>query len=81
MTAMGVNAIAVLSQGFDPHRIPLSNQLSSLKEFCGHFWEIRLVPQSCFSERMLNFYLKLSESNIQGIALFKGTSSLVFDRQ
>jgi hypothetical protein len=26
---------------------------------------------------MLNFYLKLSESNIQGIALFKGTSSLL----
>jgi len=34
-----------------------------------------------FSERMLNFYLKLSESNIQGNALFKGTPSLVFGCQ
>jgi hypothetical protein len=30
---------------------------------------------------MLNFYLNLSDSNVQGIALFKGTLSLVVDRK
>ena len=70
-----------LSRGVrSSHRIPFKST-NSLKEICGHFWKILLVPQSCFSERMLNFYLELSESNIQGIALFKGTPSLVFGCQ